>query len=87
MPMGIISVMCFKYLFTKEHVLACWVDGWNTFPRICQSRQSRHLGADTGIFKGEGTVNKSYKKVGVDPQKGVGAGGGYASSRAKRGSF
>ena len=34
-----------------------------------------------------GTVNKSYKKVGVDPQKGVGAGGGYAPSRAKRGSF
>ena len=45
-------------------------------------------GADTGIFKGGGgTVNKSYKKVGVDPQKGVGAGGGYAPSRAKRGSF
>ena len=44
-------------------------------------------GADTGIFKGGGTVNKSYKKVGVDPQKGVGAGGGYAPSHTKRGSF
>ena len=32
-------------------------------------------------------VNQSYKKVGVGPQKGVGAGGGYAPSRAKRGSF
>ena len=27
-------------------------------------------GADTGIFKGGGTVNKSYKKVGVDPKRG-----------------
>ena len=39
------------------------------------------------FFKGGGTVNKSYKKVGVDPQKGVGAGGGYVPSRARRGSF
>ena len=34
---------CFKYFFTKEDVFACWVDGWNIFPRICQSRQSRHV--------------------------------------------
>ena len=25
---------CFEYFFTKEHILACWVDGWNTFSRI-----------------------------------------------------
>ena len=35
------------------------------------------------IISRGGTVNKSYKKVGVGLQKGVGAGG----SRAKRGSF
>ena len=35
--MGIISVSNIFY------VLACWVDGWNIFPRICQSRQSIHV--------------------------------------------
>ena len=35
----------------------------------------RMAGADTGIFQGGGTVNKSYRKVGVDP-KGGGCGRG-----------
>ena len=47
--------------------------------------RTKHPGADIQEFLkgGGGTVNK----VGVDTQKGVGAGGGYAPSRAKRGSF
>ena len=55
-----------------------------SIPQITAHRQCRPV-ARSG--KGGFENNKSGPKVGVDHQKGVGAGGGCAPSRAKRGSF